>query len=147
MTQRVSFGYGVTVSLCAAHAGAEFQTRRGGRDLVATLQRLWQAHGCLTVNRRRALAAHLAVLAGRPSRHRPGSYAWPSLRREAEALFAQGAPPVQVIAGLRRRHVDGPAQPPSHRTMRRWHAERRWLKPRPPPRAMPRSPGLQPNDN
>jgi hypothetical protein len=41
--------------------------------------------------------------------------------------FAAGAPAATVIAALRRIHEDGPAHPPSVRTMRRWHTERRWL--------------------
>ena len=43
----------ITVWLCAAHASPEFQCRRNGRDFVVTLQRLWQAHGCLTAARAR----------------------------------------------------------------------------------------------
>ena len=88
--------------LCAAHASPEFQCRRNGRDFVVTLQRLWQAHGCLTAARARALAAHLDALAGPPPARRPGSYAWPDLRRRAEAEFALGGPPLATIARLRR---------------------------------------------
>jgi hypothetical protein len=32
-----------------------------------------------------------------------------------------------VIAAFLRLHATGPAHPPSRRTMRRWHTERRWL--------------------
>jgi hypothetical protein len=126
-TQRVGLGYGVFVWLCEAHAGSTFQTRRAGRDLVTTLLRLWGAHGCLTANRHRALRAHLRAVAPRAPRGRPGSYAWPSLRREAESLFAAGAVPAHVIVQLSRRHANDHARPPSTRTMHRWHAERRWL--------------------
>jgi len=125
-TQRVDLGYGTVVHLCEGHASREFQTRRGGRDLVATLERLWQAHGCLTAVRARALQAHLAACAGAAPRARPGSYTWPDLRREAEAAFAAGRVPMVVISTLRRRHASGAATPPSVWTMRRWHAERRW---------------------
>jgi hypothetical protein len=121
--------HGITVWLCAAHASPEFQCRRNGRDFVLTLQRLWQAHGCLTAARRRALAAHLDALAGPPPVRRPGSYAWPDLRRLAEAEFALGGPPLATIARLRRVCADGPAAPPSVRTMLRWHREGRWLRP------------------
>ena len=119
--------HGVTVWLCEAHASREFQCSRDGRDFVVTLRRLWQAHGCLTAARRRALDAHLASLAGRPPRARPGSHTWADLRREAEAEFALGLPPAAVIARLRAECSGGLAVPPSVRTMLRWHHERRWL--------------------
>ena len=124
-------GYGVTVWLCAGHASREFQRRRSGRDLVLTLQRLWRAHGCLTAARHKALLAHLTALEGPNARSRPGSYAWPTLRDEAEHHFAAGAQPLAVIIALRARHAADTATAPSVRTMRRWCAERRWLA-RPP---------------
>ena len=80
-TQQLRLRYGVSVWLCAGHGAAEFTRRNNGRDLVATLMRLWQAHGCLTAARNKALEAHLAAVAGRPVRQRPGSYAWPVVRR------------------------------------------------------------------
>src|SRR5438093_375970 len=40
-TQRVSFGYGVEVWLCAGHASVEFLTQRSGRDVVVTLSGIW----------------------------------------------------------------------------------------------------------
>jgi hypothetical protein len=131
-TVPLQLGYGVIVQLCEGHASREFQTQRGGRDLVLTLQRLWRAHGCLTVARSKALRAHLTACLGSAARPRPGSYAWPRLRREAEAAFAHGGPPMEVIAALRAEHAGGADVPPSIRTMRRWHAERRWIA-RPPP--------------
>jgi hypothetical protein len=117
----------VAVQLCEGHASHEFQTQRNGRDFALTLQRLWKAHGCLTVARSNALRRHLASCTGAEARPRPGSYAWPALRREAEAAFAAGARIDAVIAALRRVHAGGPATPPSTRTMRRWSTERRWL--------------------
>jgi hypothetical protein len=94
---------------------------------VLTLQRLWQAHDCLTVARSRALRRHLAACTGVAARPRPGSHAWPTVRREAEAAFAAGRPINAVIAAIRRLHAKGTAVPPSIRTLRRWNAERRWL--------------------
>lgn len=82
---------GVRVWLCEAHRSAEFQARRAGRDLMVSLMNVWQAAGCLTRRRARALDVHRARLtAAPPERPRPGSYAWPALRREAEAAFAAG---------------------------------------------------------
>ena len=49
--RRVALGFGVSVWLCGDHASDEFQQRRGGRDFVVTLQRLWNAHGCMTRRR------------------------------------------------------------------------------------------------
>jgi hypothetical protein len=77
------------------------------------------------------LRAHLAALEGPSARARPGSYAWPTLRDEAERRFAAGAAAQAVIATLRARHAADTARAPSVRTMRRWCAERRWLA-RPP---------------
>jgi uncharacterized protein (DUF58 family) len=136
-TELVRMTHGVAVWLCAARASVDFQRQRGGRDFVLTLQRLWQAHGCLTANRGKALTAHLTGLRDRPARPRPGSYAWPALRARAEARFAGGAPPAQVARAIETAFTPAThplARPPSARTVHRWHAQRRWLtSPRPPP--------------
>ena len=50
-TRQVQLGYGVSVWLCVAHASPEFMSENAGRDFVLTLQRLWQACGCLTAPR------------------------------------------------------------------------------------------------
>jgi hypothetical protein len=138
-TSAVRYGYGVTVWLCAAHASPAFQTQRSGRDLVLTLQRLWQAHGCLTAARRRALSAHLEACMAAAQRPRPGSYSWPDLRAEAERRFAAGAPPHAVMGALRSPTPGCPGRLPSARTIRRWHAQRRWLSEASRPRGQPGS--------
>ncbi len=124
-TQEVTLGYGVAVWLCADHASVEFLTKRGGRDFVATMSRLWRSHGCQTENRRKALNSYLAALRPRPKRARPGSYAWPQVRVHAEQLFASGTPTAPVIDRIHTQTY-GPAQPPSPRTIKRWRNERRW---------------------
>jgi len=119
--------YGVTVRLCERHASPEYQMRRDGLELTETLERLWRAHGCLTAARRRALAAHVALVTREPApRARPGSYAWPELRRLAEAEFARGGPALPTVHRLRRELAGGPVTPPSVRTMLRWYNQRRW---------------------
>lgn len=123
----VHMPHGVSVWLCGAHRSPEFLTRRAGRDLVASLVRAWGAAGCLTRARHRALDAHRDRLTRPPGRARPGSYAWPELRREAEGRFAAGEPPARVIAELLSRAAVGSARPPSRRTMLRWFREGRWL--------------------
>ena len=131
-TRRVEFGYGVAVWLCPGHASVEFLTARSGRDAVLTLMRIWQAHGCYTAARQKALDAHLAALRGPRPRRRAGSYAWPAVRLRAEQLFASGA----QLAAVTKRVGDadyGVGTPPSSRTVRRWRSDRRWLAH--PPRA------------
>ncbi|HET7042427.1 MAG TPA: hypothetical protein VFI13_10425, partial [Gemmatimonadales bacterium] len=130
--ERLMLPGGVEVWLCEDHRSAEFQRRRAGRDFVASLMAVWRAAGCFTTRRSRALDAHRKRLlaAGRGTeRPRPGSYAWPRLRAEAEALWATGAPAGEVIGRLRSREDrrPGPATPPSRRTMYRWFREGRWL--------------------
>ena len=131
-TRKLTLGYGVEIWLCAGHASTQFQRQRGGRDFELTLMRLWQAHGCWTLARQKALTAFTQALktATRPTpRHRPGSYSWPDLRRQIEAAYQRGAAPDPIAAEVRRRYRDCPARPPSRRTLQRWHAERRWLGP------------------
>jgi hypothetical protein len=127
-TIRLRLTHGVTAWLCEVHASPESQLRRDGRDLVEALERVWLASDCLTAGRRRALAAHVALVSRDPSpaRRRPGSYAWPELRARAEAEWARGAPPLPTIRRLRREVAGGPVTPPSERTMQRWHSQRRW---------------------
>jgi len=106
----------------------EFQTRRAGRDLVASLMHVWTAAGCLTRRRSRALDLHRVRLLGREgSRPLPGSYSWPALRARAEAAFAAGERPGAVIARILERARCGDGVLPSVRTMRRWFREGRWL--------------------
>ena len=135
VTRRVDLGYGVRVALCEAHASHEFLTRRGGRDLVITLHRVWDASGCLTAARSKALDAHLAALRApaAPDRPKPGSYSWPALRQEAERRFARGATLAATMRDLLRDLASGQARPPSRSTFGRWHAERRWLAAAPAP--------------
>lgn len=122
---------GVRVWLCAAHRSGVFQRSRAGRDFAYSLSCVWEAAGCLTTRRRRALAVHrerlLRGARGPAPRSRPGSYAWPGLRREAEGLWARGAPLRVVIDRLRARAARGEARPPSRTTMYRWFGESRWL--------------------
>ena len=131
-TQKVTLGYGVAVWLCAGHASREFQTRRSGRDFVRTLSGIWQANGCLTSARSRALHAHLAGLKARPESPQPGSYAWPELRHEAESAYAEGLRPRDLADSIHTTYATCPAHPPSRRTLERWAAQRRWLTHAPP---------------
>jgi len=121
---------GVSVWLCGAHRSLEFQRSRAGRDFSYSLSCVWEAAGCLTARRRRALAVHrerlLRQATGPAPRSRPGSYAWPRLRREAEGMWSSGAPLREVIDRLRDRADRGEARAPSKPTMYRWFGEARW---------------------
>jgi hypothetical protein len=126
-TRRVELGYGVVVWLCAGHASPAFLAGRSGRDLVLTLMRSWQANGCYTVSRQKALTAHLAGLRATTPRRRPGSYAWPELRLRIEAVCSRGGSWVEVGRVVEKARF-GVARPPSARTLRRWRHERRWAE-------------------
>ncbi|HET6173524.1 MAG TPA: hypothetical protein VFD90_12995 [Gaiellales bacterium] len=130
-TQVRELTHGVRISLCEGHHSVAFMRRNAGRDFAVTLSRMWSAQGCLTRARSRALAAHLnavRALGTRIARARPGSYAWPRLRREAEEHFARGDGVIATILRLRDRHARDHAKVPSIRTMRRWFAQGRWLR-------------------
>jgi hypothetical protein len=123
--------HGVRIWLCEGHHSVAFMRSNAGRDFAVTLLRIWRAHGCLTRARSRALDAHLLTVRalGRAvARRRPGSYAWPRLRREAEEAFANGDRTLTTIARLRARHALDHATVPSIRTMRRWFTQGRWLR-------------------
>jgi hypothetical protein len=130
-TQVRELTHGVRLSLCDGHHSVQFMRSNAGRDFAVTLLRIWRAQGCLTRSRSRALEAHMkAVQAiGRAELYkRPGSYAWPRLRLEAEECFARGDGVMTTIARLRERHGQDHATVPSVRTMRRWFAQGRWLR-------------------
>jgi hypothetical protein len=124
-------GYGVRIWLCEAHHSLEFMRSNAGRDFAVTLLRIWRSQGCLTRARSKALEAHLEnvkAIAHAPVRSRPGSYAWPRLRAEAESAFAGGERVLAAITRLRERHAHDHAKVPSVRTMRRWFSQGRWLR-------------------
>jgi hypothetical protein len=122
--------YGVKIWLCEGHHSIEFMRANAGRDFVVTLLRIWTSQGCLTRSRSKALDAHLhtvKAIARDARRRRPGSYAWPRLRLEAERAFARGEAVLATIMRLRERHAHDHATVPSIRTMRRWFSHGRWM--------------------
>ena len=122
--------HGVSVWLCEAHRSDAFQRRRGGRDFVASLAAIWRAAGVSNRRHAAALSAHLWRVRGDGRRDRPGSYAWPHLRREAERRFAAGERTSEVGDDLARHCAARAILCPSPRTLRRWFHQGRWLKPR-----------------
>lgn len=130
--------HGIAVLLCRAHREPRFLRRRRGRIFTERLHAAWRAAGAVNQRRLSALATHQRRMhPAPPKRRRPGSYAWPNLRRLAETRFAAGEAPDTVIRDLRRQFGIYPACVPSEQTMRRWHAEGRWhhtpTQPRPTP--------------
>jgi hypothetical protein len=125
--ERLQLPHGISVWLCEQHRSPEFLRSRAGRDFVVSLSGVWNAAGCMTAARHRLLMGHQARIAPPGPAPRPGSYAWPELRQEAEARWAAGAPCRPVIDELRARHADDSAHVPSVRTMQRWFADGRWL--------------------
>ena len=119
--------HGVSVWLCEAHRSDAFQRRRGGRDFVASLGAVWRAAGIGDRRHAAALTAHLRRVRGGDPRARPGSYAWPHLRREAERRFASGQGVADVFGALNRHCRSRQIRCPSLRTVRRWFHEGRWL--------------------
>jgi hypothetical protein len=57
------------------------------------------------------------------TRHRPGSYTWPTLRKEFEDRLSRGESPKAIRADVRQRYADCPAELPADRTFRRWASE------------------------
>src|SRR6476661_9023507 len=91
--QMIPLRYGVTIALCPDHRDPAFVRSRGGRDFLAALTTTFESLGFRGARYGKALRAFVAdVLAmGTPTpRHRPGSYAWPEQRRDAEAVWADG---------------------------------------------------------
>src|SRR5262245_57337773 len=83
----------------------------------------------MTRRRHRALDAHLAAIRRRATaRARPGSYAWPELRRTVERRAAVGTPARAICAEVAAAFAERRLRAPSARTLRRWIAERRWLE-------------------
>ena len=97
--------HGVRIWLCEGHHSVAFMRRNAGRDFVVTLTRSWRVQRVS----HRAHATARSTLTSPPSARpeararapRPGSYAWPRLRREAEAAFARGDRVLATIARLR----------------------------------------------
>jgi hypothetical protein len=137
--------HGLHVWLCQTHGSLAFITRDGGREFARRLQIRWQSNEEFGPRRRLALTAHverIRRLGG--ASDKPGSHAWPRLRKEAERRFAAGDDPTTVIRELRLDVSGGPAVAPSLRSFRRWFAEGRWLLPPPPTPTTHPSPPLMP---
>jgi hypothetical protein len=142
--QMIPLRYGVAIALCEDHRDPAFVRSRGGRDFVAAMTTTFESLGLRGARYGKALREFVAdvIAMGTPTpRHRPGSYAWPEQRRDAEAIWAGGGSyhdgEAAVLAYFEK-PVPGMRAPSGH-TIRRWWRDRRWLTPRPspPPRRRP----------
>jgi len=145
--QMIPLRYGVTIALCPDHRDPAFIHSRGGRDFLAAATTTFESlglHGAHYRNAIQALIADVRAMGTPTPRHRPGSYAWPTQRRAAEATWATGGSyhdgEAVVLATFTPPHPN--TRPPSPHTIRRWWRDRRWLTPRPspPPRRPPVTP-------
>lgn len=120
--------HGVRVELCRPHRDGGFLRRRGGQVFTRKLEGFWrQRHGTVSARQSMAVRTHRLRVRGKLASDGPGSYSWSRTRYQAEARFAAGEDPTDVIAQLRAEHIGGMADVPSLRTMRRWFFEGRWL--------------------
>jgi hypothetical protein len=149
--QEVPLRYGVRLVLCADHRDPRFLHSRGGRDFLAATSALFRSLGLTGRRYHEALMAFLEEVrdTGRPTpRRRPGSYAWPDLRRDAEqawhcgATFEQGCQLVYTHEEPITRRL----RLPSLATVRRWWREKRWMLPRPAPGRKPATASTPPGD-
>ena len=133
-TTLVHLGYGEVIWLCPAHASRDFRVSREGRDMLLSVMLESQAAGAWTKRRSHALTRFLATdgyTAPPGPRPRPGSYAWPDVRRAVEELCRRGEVSMRRLLALveqatRAGVKGGWMRAPSVRTIRRWREERRW---------------------
>jgi hypothetical protein len=140
--QEVPLRYGVRIVLCMDHRDPRFLHSRGGRDFLAATSALFRSLGLTGRRYHDALLAFLEEVrdTGRPTpRQRPGSYAWPELRRDAEQAWQFGASFEQgcSVVFTHDEPVTKRLRLPSLATVRRWWREKRWMLPRPAPAPAP----------
>jgi hypothetical protein len=134
--QEVPLTRGVSIVLCADHRDPVFLHSRGGRDFLAATGALFRSLGLRGARYQKALLGFLEDVRRTrvpTPRRRPGSYAWPVLRRRAEEVWVQGG---GFEDGARVVYThDEPIttgfELPSLSTVRRWWREKRWFLPRP----------------
>jgi hypothetical protein len=147
--QEVPLKRGVRLVLCADHRDVRFLHSRGGRDFLAATSALFRSLGLTGRRYHDALMAFLDEVrdTARPTpRHRPGSYAWPELRRDAERAWRQGASFEDGcrIVYTHEEPITCRLRLPSLTTVRRWWREKRWMLARPGPLSEPAA--QPPND-
>ena len=136
--ERVELGYGVDISLCAAHRDPRFIATRNGRDFIAAVGALLGSAGIQSRRRQLALTRFVRTAQRqlRPvARSQPGSYAWGGLRTAVEGRWAAGATFREGQALVEQACARAPKgmRAPTPNTIRRWWRDQRWLDRAPPP--------------
>jgi hypothetical protein len=134
--QVVPLSRGVSIVLCADHRDPAFLHSRGGRDFLAATGALFRGLGLSGRRWQEALSTFLddvRATRGPTPRRRPGSYAWPGVRRRAEEVWNAGG---SFEDGMRAvyTHVEPITTGfslPSLSTVRRWWRQKRWFLARP----------------
>ena len=124
---------GCSLVLCARHRDPSFIAGDSGRRFLSAVSSLYASLGLSSGRFGAALRAFVDRCANshryRPLRRRPGSYAWPERRQDAEAVWSRGGTFEQGLAAALARPPDLRVRTPSTRTVRRWWHDRRWLGP------------------
>ena len=123
---------GCSLVLCAQHRDPAFIAGDCGRRFLAAVSSLYQSLGLTSARFGAALRAFVDRCAiphrHRPQRRRPGSYASPERRQEAETVWSRGDSCEGLAAALAA-PPDLRVRTPTSRTVRRWWHDRRWLGP------------------
>ena len=134
--QDVPLKHGVTLVLCSSHRTPEYVAEDSGRKFLSAISALFHSMGLRSARHHAALRAFVQEMTNphrqRPQRPRPGSYAWPARRQDAETVWSRGGSFLQGLAAALAGPPDRRARAPTDRTVRRWWQDRRWLTPPPP---------------
>jgi hypothetical protein len=145
--QKVPLTLGCSLVLCAEHRDPAFIASDSGRRFLSAVSVLYASLGLTSARFGAALRAFVERCANprrhAARRHRPGSYAWPERRQDAERVWSRGGSYQQGLAAALARPPDGRGRMPTQRSVRRWWQDRRWLGPPPPaPTAAPAARGM-----
>jgi len=138
---------GCSLVLCAEHRQPAFIASDSGRRFLSAVSALSASLGLSSARFGAALRAFVERCAnshrhaGR--RHRPGSYAWPERRQDAERVWSGGGSSQQGLAAALARPPDRRGRMPTQRSVRRWWQDRRWLGPPPRPPAAAAAPAAR----
>ena len=131
--QKVPLTLGCSLVLCARHRDPAFIASDSGRRFLSAIGSLYESLG-LSSGRFGAALRTFVDRCANPHRHRgqrrrPGSYAWPERRQDAERVWSAGGSFEQGLAAALAAPPDLRVRTPSTRTVRRWWHDRRWLGP------------------
>jgi hypothetical protein len=129
----VRLRHGITLVLCEAHRTPGHVAGHGGEEFLRAISTLFHAMGIHSKRHHAALRAFVLDMCHPrrrgPERPRPGSYAWPGRRQDAETVWSRAGSFEQGRQAARAPAPDPRSRAPTERTVRRWWQERRWLGP------------------